>query len=67
MVRAKKELPVESTPVVEPEPAKEEPTLNDTILLENIFELRFVDQNGIFYKLDGIPGRARGDYRLVYA
>lgn len=67
MVRAKKELPVESTPVVEPEPAKEEPTLNDTILLENIFELRFVDQNGIFYKLDGIPGRARGDYRLVNA
>jgi len=49
----------------EPEPEiQEEVTINNTVLLENIFEIRFVDTDGRLYRLDGIPGHARGDYRL---
>ena len=52
----------------EPEPEiQEEVTINNTVLLENIFEIRFVDTDGRLYRLDGIPGHARGDYRLYPA
>lgn len=54
--------------VIAPEPEiQEEVTINNTVLLENIFEIRFVDTDGRLYRLDGIPGHARGDYRLYPA
>lgn len=66
MAKAKKELPAE--PIAEETVhEKSEFTINDTVLLENIFSIRFVDEAGNIYRLDGIPGKARGDYRLVRA
>lgn len=48
-------------------PTKDDYTINDTILLEKIPELRFVDKNGLVYRLDVVPWVANGDYRLVRA
>ncbi len=68
MARAKKELPADD-PVAEEEsaPTKDDYTINDTVLLEKIPELRFVDKNGLVYRLDVVPWVANGDYRLVRA
>lgn len=73
MAKAKtaiKEQVIAPASVPEPKPEieiQEEVTIDNTVLLENIFVIRFVDTDGRLYRLDGIPGHARGDYRLYPA
>lgn len=51
-------------PVIELEPIQEEATIDETVLLENISNLRFVDKNGKFFRLEA---KASGVYWLYPA
>ena len=67
MARAKQVLPAETPDVALQEPVKEDYTINDTILLEKIHTLRFVDPDGNLYRLEQPYFGVSGDYRLVRA
>ena len=59
MPRAKK---VENGEVQEKE--EEVIMLDQVFPVENILKVRFVDKDGNLFRLDEMPGHARGDYRL---
>jgi len=67
MARAKQELPAEVPDVALQEPVQEDYSLNDTILLEKIHDLRFVDDDGNLYRLEQPYFGVSGEYRLVRA